>query len=125
VFLARPPEKESDSRPSLRLWKRVAEQQAELSDRILDLAPDQLIPGTMHLETDRLLPHRFAYEVEVTQILEDGTTKQHPYYVGSDTRLTPDEILDIADAEAQASPDAGAIGYEVGGISAAWVCTQY
>ena len=74
----------------------------------------------MHLETDRLLPHKFAYEVEVTQILEDGTRKTHPYYVGSDTRLTPDEILGVAEGEVENSPEEGAIGYELGGITASW-----
>jgi hypothetical protein len=103
----------------------IQEQQAELSDRILDLAPDQLIPGTMHLETDRLLPHKFAYEVEVTRIMEDGTEKTSPFYVGSDTRLTPDEILEVADDEAAQYAEEGATSYVLGGISAAWVCTQY
>lgn len=103
----------------------IQQRQAELSDRIFEHPPDRLIPGDMHLETDRLLPHKFAYEVEVDQILEDGTTKKHPYYVGSDTRLTPDEILDIANEEVRRSPDEGAIAYEVGGISASWYCTEY
>lgn len=98
----------------------LQERQAELSDRILVHPQDQLIPGDMHLETDRLLPHKFAYEVEVTQVLADGTTKMHPYYVGSDTRLTPDEILDVADGEVQNSPVEGAVGYEIGGITASW-----
>ncbi len=103
----------------------LQERQAELSDRILQHPPDRLIPGDMHLETDRLLPHKFAYEVEVTQILEDGTTKTAPFYVGSDTRLTPDEILDIADGEAEQYAEEGAIGYELGGITAAWNVTAY
>jgi len=103
----------------------LQERQAELSDRILAHPQDQLIPADMHLETDRLLPHKFAYEVEVTQILEDGTTKTNPFYVGSDTRLTPDEILDVADAEAEQYAEEGAIAYEVGGISAAWWVSAY
>lgn len=103
----------------------IQERQAELSDRILAHPQDQLIPGDMHLETDRLLPHKFAYEVEVTQILEDGTTKTNPFYVGSDTRLTPDEILDVADGEAEQYAEEGAIGYSVGGITASWVVTEY
>jgi len=103
----------------------LQERQAELSDRILAHPQDQLIPGDMHLETDRLLPHRYAYEVEVTQILESGETKTHPYYVGSDTRLTPDEILNVADAEAETSPEEGAIAYELGGITASWYASGY
>lgn len=98
----------------------IQERQAELSDRILVHPPDQLILGDMHLETDRLLPHKFAYEVEVTQILADGTSKTHPYYVGSDSRLTPQEILDVADGEVENSPEEGAVGYELGGITASW-----
>lgn len=103
----------------------IQEQQAELSDRILAHPQDQLIPGDMHLETDRLLPHKFAYEVEVTQILEDGTTKTNPFYVGSDTRLTPSEILDIADGEAEQYAEEGAVAYELGGITASWNVAAY
>lgn len=104
---------------------QIQQRQAELSDRILAHPSDRLIPGDMHLETDRLLPHKFAYEVEVTQILEDGTTKTNPFYVGSDTRLTPDEILDVADSEAEQYAEEGAVAYEVGGITAAWNVTSY
>jgi hypothetical protein len=103
----------------------IQERQAELSDRILRIESDMLIPGDMHLETDRLLPHKFAYEVEVTTILEDGTSKTHPYYVGSDTRLTPQEILDTADENVEQSPEGGVVGYSLGGITASWVCTEY
>lgn len=103
----------------------LQERQAELSDRIMARPSDQLILGDDHLETDRLLPHKFAYEVEVTQILEDGTTKSFPYYVGSDTRLTPDEILEGADGAVNQSPEGGAIGYQIGGITAAWNVTAY
>lgn len=103
----------------------LQQRQAELSDRILDYPQDQLIPGDMHLETDRLLPHKFAYEVEITSILEDGTEETHPYYVGSDTRLTQEEILEKAEEEGEGSPIPGAIGFIVGGITAAWVCTEY
>ena len=103
----------------------IQERQAVLSDRIVGLAGDRLIPGDMHLETDRLLPNKFAYEVSVTQYTVTGETIEHPYYVGSDKRLTPDEILDVADATAQKSPAEGAIAYEVGGITASWVCTEY
>jgi len=103
----------------------IQERQAVLSEQILSLAGDHLIPGDMHLETDRLLPHKFAYEVEVTQVLEDGTTKSNPFYVGSDRRLTPDEILDVADSEAEQYAEEGAVAYEVGGITASWVCTEY
>ena len=103
----------------------LQQRQAELSERILSQPADKLIPGDMHLETDRLLPHKYAYEVEMTQILEDGTTKTHPFYVGSDTRLTPQEILDIADEEGEESPEPGTIAYIVGGITASWVCTEY
>lgn len=111
--------------PELHEDFRIQERQAELSDRILARPGDQLIPGDMHLETDRLLPNRFAYEVEVTQIMEDGTTKTSPFYVGSDKRLAPDEILDVADSEAQQYAEEGAVGYEIGAISASWVCTEY
>jgi len=103
----------------------LQEQQAELSDRILRRAGDELIPGDMHLKTDRLLPTKFAYEVEVTQILEDGTEKKAPYYVGSDYRLTPDEILEAADEEVDASPAPGGVAYTVGSITASWVSTAY
>jgi hypothetical protein len=103
----------------------LQERQAELSDRILSHPQDQLIPGDMHLETDRLLPHRYAYEVEVTQILEDGTTKTNPFYVGSDTRLTPEEILDVADGEAEQYAEEGAVAYEIGGITASWWVSAY
>ena len=103
----------------------LQERQAELSDRILEHPADRLIPGDMHLETDRLLPHKFAYEVEVTQILEDGTTKSAPFYVGSDQRLTPEEILDIADGEAEQYAEEGAVGYQLGGITASWHATAY
>lgn len=99
---------------------KIQELQAELSDRILDHPGDRLIPGDMHLETDRLLPHKYAYEVEIIQILEDGTEKRSPYYVGSDTRLTPDEILDIADDEAEESPEKGTVAYYIGAITASW-----
>ena len=103
----------------------IQERQAELADRILVRPGDQLIPGDMHLETDRLLPHKFAYEVQITQYDAEGEAVEHPYYVGSDTRLTPDEILDIAEGEAQRSPAKGAIAYEVGGITASWISTVY
>ena len=103
----------------------IQERQAELSDRILAAPPDQLLRGDMHLETDRLLPTKFAYEVEVTQYMEDGTTKKAPFYVGSDKRLTPDEILSVADSEAEMYAEPGAVAYEVGEISASWVCTEY
>lgn len=98
----------------------LQQRQAELSDQILGHPADQLIPGDMHLETDRLLPHRYAYEVEITQILEDGKTQTNPFYVGSDKRLTPEEILDVADSEAEQYAEEGAVAYEVGGISASW-----
>lgn len=98
----------------------VQERQVELSDQILARPGDQLIPGSMHLETDRLLPHKYVYEVEVTQILRDGTTKSNPFYVGSNYRLTPDEILDEADYEAEQYAEEGAVAYEVGGITASW-----
>lgn len=98
----------------------IQERQAELSDLILTRPLDQLIPGDMHLETDRLLPHKYAYEVEITQILETGETKVNPFYVGSDKRLTPEEILDVADSEAEQYAEEGAIGYEVGDITASW-----
>ena len=103
----------------------IQERQAELADRLLVRPGDQLIPGDMHLETDRLLPHKFAYEVQITRILEDGTVKEAPYYVGSDKRLTPDEVLESADNAVEESPPPGVIGYVVGGISASWVCTEY
>lgn len=103
----------------------LQERQATLADQILRLESDQLIPGDMHLETDRLLPDRFAYEVEITQTFEDGTTKTSPYYVGSDKRLTPDEVLDSADSHASDSPEKGAIAYEIGAITASWLCTEY
>jgi len=103
----------------------IQERQAELSDRILAHPSDQLIPGDMHLETDRLLPHRYAYEVEVTQILESGETKTNPFYVGSDTRLTPDEILDVADGEAEQYAEEGAVAYQLGGITASWYASGY
>lgn len=106
--------------PELHADFEIAEKQTALSSQIASLSSDQLIPGDMHLETDRLLPNKFAYEVEITQYDREGKETTHPYYVGSDTRLTPDEILDIADGEAQNSPAEGAIGYEVGGISASW-----
>jgi hypothetical protein len=98
----------------------IQQRQTELSDSILASPLDQLIPGDMHLETDRLLPHRYAYEVEITQILEDGTTQTNPFYVGSDKRLTPEEILDVADSEAEQYAEEGAVAYEVGGITASW-----
>jgi len=79
----------------------------------------------MHLETDRLLPHKFVYEVEVTQIMKDGTTRAAPFYVGSDKRLTPDEIQSHADENVEQSPDADTIGYMLGNITASWVCTEY
>lgn len=103
----------------------LQQRQAELSDQILRHPGDELIPGDMHLETDRLLPHKYAYEVEVTQILESGETKTNPFYVGSDTRLTPNEILDIADTEAQQYAEEGAITYELGGITASWSVSSY
>lgn len=103
----------------------IQQQQAELSDRILAHPPDQLIPGDMHLETDRLLPHKFAYEAEVTNILEDGTRKTRPFYVGSDTRLTPEEILSRADELAEQYPEEKAVAYEIGNITASWVVTEY
>lgn len=111
--------------PALHEDFQLAEQQAILSDRIAGLAWDELIPGDMHLETDRLLPNKFAYEVEILQYDREGNKVSHPYYVGSDTRLTPEEILDIADTEAQNSPAAGAIAYEIVGITASWACTKY
>jgi len=101
------------------------EQQADIAGQIAGLAMDQLIPGHLHLETERLLPTKFAYEVEITQYDREGNPTAKPYYVGSDTRLTQDEILDIADGEVQNSPDEGAIGYEVGGITASWVVKDY
>ena len=103
----------------------IQERQAELSDRIMARPPDELILGDMHLETDRLLPHKFAYEVSITQYDAEGVATEFPYYVGSDTRLTPDEILNIAEGEVQNSPKKGAVAYEVGGITASWVCTEY
>lgn len=103
----------------------LAEQQSLLSDQITKLDLDQLIPGDMHLETDRLLPTKFAYEVQITQYDREGVATTYPYYVGSDMRLTPEEILDTADSEAQNSPAKGAIGYEVGEITASWICTGY
>lgn len=106
--------------PELHADFELAEKQTALSSQIATLASDQLIPGDMHLETDRLLPTRFAYEVEITQYDREGKPTTHPYYVGSDKRLTPTEILDIADSEAQNSPAEGAIGYEVGEITASW-----
>jgi len=111
--------------PELHADFLIQERQAELSDRILRHAGDELIPGDMHLETDRLLPTKFAYEVEVTAILEDGTTKTSPYYVGSDYRLTPDEVLETADEEANTSPPKGGVAYEIGDITASWVSTAY
>lgn len=103
----------------------IQERQATLADQILSLSPDQLIPGDMHLETDRLLPHRFAYEVEVTQYDAEGVATSKPFYVGSDKRLTPDEVLGVADSEAEAYAEAGTVAYEVGDISASWACTEY
>ena len=111
--------------PELHEDFKIQERQAELSDQIMKRPGDKLIPGDMHLETDRLLPHKFAYEVSITQYDAEGEAVEHPYYVGSDTRLTPDEILDIAEGEAQRSPAKGAIAYEVGGITASWVSTAY
>ena len=103
----------------------IQERQAELSDRIMRRRPDELIPGDMHLETDRLLPDKFAYEVQITRILEDGTVEEAPYYVGSDKRLTPDEILEAAEEEVDISPPAGGVAYILGSITASWICTQY
>ena len=103
----------------------IQERQAVLSDRIAGLAGDRLISGDMHLETDRLLPTKFAYEVQITRVLEDGTVEKAPYYVGSDKRLTPDEILDIADSNVEESPPPDTVGYMVGEITASWVCTEY
>lgn len=103
----------------------IQERQAVLSDRIVGLAGDRLIPGDMHLETDRLLPTKFAYEVQITRILEDGTIEEAPYYVGSDKRLTPDEILETAENNVDESPPPGVVGYMVGGITASWVVTEY
>jgi len=111
--------------PELHEDFKIQERQAELSDRILRRPGDELIPGDMHLETDRLLPTKFAYEVEVTAILEDGTEKTAPYYVGSDYRLTPDEVLETADEEANTSPPKGGVAYEIGSITASWISTAY
>ena len=98
----------------------LQERQIELSDRIMAQPPDQLIPGDRHLETDRLLPHKFVYEVEVTQVMKDGSTRTSPFYVGSDTRLTPDEAQADADRNVEKSPDADTVGYMIGDITAAW-----
>jgi len=64
---------------------------------------------------------KFNYEFQS----EDGTTISHPFYVGSDTRLSAEEILEAADAEAQQYAEEGAIAYEVGNITAAWWVSAY
>lgn len=106
--------------PELHADFEIAEKQTALSSQIASLSSDQLIPGDMHLETDRLLPNRFAYEVEVTQFDAEGKETSKPFYVGSDKRLTPDEILDVADLEAEQYAEAGTVTYHVGSISASW-----
>lgn len=97
------------------------EQQQAIADQIAGLRSDQLIPGTLHLETERLLPTKFAYEVEITQYDAEGNPTSSPFYVGSATRLTPEEILDIADGEAEQYAEEGMVAYSVGGITAAWL----
>lgn len=99
----------------------LQERQAEIALGILEMPQDYMIPISLHLETDRLLPHAYVYEVSVTQYDAAGNIVEHPYYVGSDQRLSQDEILEIADGEVENSPAEGAIGYEIGGIVAAWV----
>lgn len=111
--------------PELHEDFELAEKQSILSDQIGRLASGRLIPGDMHLETDRLLPHKFAYEVEVTQYDAEGKATSKPFYVGSDKRLTPDEILGVADTEAEAYAEPGTVAYTVGDISASWYSTGY
>lgn len=110
--------------PELHADFQIAEQQASIAEQIAIGKPEELIPGHLHLETDRLLPTKFAYEVEVTQYDAEGKATSKPFYVGSDTRLTPDEILDVADSEAEAYAEAGTVAYEVGAISASWFSTS-
>ncbi|TEU17334.1 MAG: hypothetical protein E3J21_08610 [Anaerolineales bacterium] len=109
--------------PKLHEDFQLAEQQSDIARRISKLSSDFLIPGVMHLETDRLLPTRYAYEVEINQYDAEGNLTTKPFYVGSDKRRTPDEILDVAGSNVDQSPDAGTVAYEVGGISAAWFST--
>lgn len=97
------------------------EQQQAIAQEIAGLPPGQLIWGELHLETDRLLPTKYAYEVEITQYDAEGNPTTYPYYVGSDVRLTSEEILEIAEQEGEQSPTEGSIAYEVGRIRAAWV----
>ena len=103
----------------------IQKRQAELADRILAAPTDQILRGDMHLETDRVLPNKFAYEVQITRIMEDGTVEEAPYYVGSDKRLTPNEILEAAEEEVDVSPPAGGVAYILGSITASWVSTAY
>lgn len=103
----------------------IQERQVSIAEQIASQRSDMLVPGSSHLETDRLLPTKYAYEVQITRIMEDGTVEESPYYVGSDKRLTPDEILESADNLVIESPPPGVIGYEVREISASWVCTEY
>lgn len=110
--------------PELHEDFQLAEKQLGIAEQIALRHSGELIPGDLHLETDRLLPTRYAYEVEITQYDREGKATAYPYYVGSDKRLTPTEILDIADSEAQNSPAEGAVGYEVGEITASWYSTR-
>jgi len=108
-----PPELEADF--------GLHEQQADIAGQIAGLAMDQLIPGHLHLETERLLPTKFAYEVEITQYDAEGNPTSSPFYVGANHRLTPEEILDIADTEAEQYAEDGMVAYSVGGITASWL----
>lgn len=99
----------------------LAERQADIAGQIATLSTDYLIPEAFHLETDRLLPTKYAYEVEVTQYDAEGNPTSSPFYVGSAHRLSQDEILDIADGEAEQYAEDGTVAYAVGGITAAWV----
>lgn len=99
------------------------EQQQAIAGEIAGLPAGRLIPGYLHLETERLLPTKYAYEVEMTWVDEEGNVTTKPYYVGSDVRLTSEEVLEVAEDEGEQSPEAGGVAYSVGGISAAWVTT--
>lgn len=106
--------------PELHADFLIQEEQTFISKQIMARDSSQLVPGNLHLETDRLLPNRFAYEVEITQYDAEGKETSKPFYIGSDKRLTPDEILDVADSNVDASPDAGTVAWDIGGISASW-----
>lgn len=94
--------------------------QPPILEEIGKLESQYAIPEALHVRTPVRIPQDYWYDVKVTYVTEEHELIESYRSVGSDFRLSQDQILADAELLSEAYPEEGAMEWAVEEISGSW-----